>query len=228
MTLRSLALLLFGAALPFAVFSEPESPTFLGYSAQGAGVQRGWERKFRDGVAPDNIREYMRRLTARPHHVGSAYDKDNGEWILAKFKEWGFDARIETFNVLFPTPKVRVLEMLKPSVFHAALREPAVPQDPTSDQVGEQLPTEDLYKVVVGIISHAMQLGFQLAAPFLVFGFAVYAGLGVLAKLMPQLQIFFVAVPINIACGFLIFLAMLGAMMTIFLNFYSSQMAVFL
>ena len=145
MTLRSLALLLFGAALPFAVFSEPESPTFLGYSAQGAGVQRGWERKFRDGVAPDNIREYMRRLTARPHHVGSAYDKDNGEWILAKFEEWGFAARIETFNVLFPTPKVRVLEMLKPSVFHAALREPAVPQDPTSDQVGEQLPTYNAY-----------------------------------------------------------------------------------
>jgi flagellar biosynthetic protein FliR len=45
---------------------------------------------------------------------------------------------------------------------------------------------------------------------------------------MPQLQIFFVAVPINIACGFLIFLAMLGAMMTIFLNFYAAQMAVFL
>ena len=60
------------------------------------------------------------------------------------------------------------------------------------------------------------------------FGFAVYAGLGLLAKLMPQLQIFFVAVPINIACGFLIFLAMLGAMMTIFLNFYAAQMAVFL
>ncbi len=145
MTLRSLALLLFGAALPFAVLSEPESPAFLGYSAPGTGVQRGWETKFRDGVAPDNIREYMRRLSARPHHVGSAYDKDNAEWILAKFKEWGFDAKIETFNVLFPTPKVRVLEMLKPSVFHAALREPAVPQDPTSDQVDEQLPTYNAY-----------------------------------------------------------------------------------
>ena len=47
----------------------------------------------------------MRKLTARPHHVGSPYDKENAEWILAKFKDWGFDAKIETFNVLFPTPQ---------------------------------------------------------------------------------------------------------------------------
>ena len=60
------------------------------------------------------------------------------------------------------------------------------------------------------------------------FGFAVYAGLGVLARLMPQLQIFFVAVPINIMCGFLIMLALIGSMMTVFLNYYSTSMAVFL
>jgi len=54
----------------------------------------------------------MRRLSARPHHVGSPYDKENAEWILARFKEWGFDAKIETFNVLFPTPKNRLLEMI--------------------------------------------------------------------------------------------------------------------
>jgi flagellar biosynthetic protein FliR len=93
---------------------------------------------------------------------------------------------------------------------------------------GGHLPTGDMAQLTINMVSQSFALGFQLAAPFLVFGFAVYAGLGLLAKLMPQLQIFFVAVPINIACGFLIFLAMLGAMMTIFLNFYASQMAVFL
>jgi flagellar biosynthetic protein FliR len=93
---------------------------------------------------------------------------------------------------------------------------------------GGHLPTGDMAQLTINLVSGSFALGFQLAAPFLVFGFAVYAGLGVLAKLMPQLQIFFVAVPINIACGFLIFLTLLGAMMTIFLNFYSSQMAIFL
>jgi flagellar biosynthetic protein FliR len=93
---------------------------------------------------------------------------------------------------------------------------------------GGHLPTGDMAQLTINLVSGSFALGFQLAAPFLVFGFAVYAGLGLLARLMPQLQIFFVAVPINIACGFLIFLAMLGAMMTLFLNFYAAQMAVFL
>ena len=68
------------------------------------------------------------------------------------------------------------------------------------------------------LVSSSFALGFQLAAPFLVFGFALYAGLGVLARLMPQLQIFFVAVPLNIVCGFLIMLALLGSLMTVFLT----------
>ena len=57
----------------------------------------------------------MKRLSARPHHVGSPYDKDNAEWILAHFKEWGWDAHIENFDVLFPTPKERLVEMLEPT-----------------------------------------------------------------------------------------------------------------
>ena len=68
----------------------------------------------------------MRRLSARPHHVGSPYDKDNAEWMLAQFKEWGWDAQIETFDVLFPTPKERVLELVEPTRFTAPLEEPAV------------------------------------------------------------------------------------------------------
>ena len=63
---------------------------------------------------------------------------------------------------------------------------------------GGHLPTGDMAQLVIQLMSSSFALGFQLAAPFLVFGFAVYAALGVLAKLMPQLQVFFVAVPINI------------------------------
>ncbi len=93
---------------------------------------------------------------------------------------------------------------------------------------GEALPLADMAQLTISLVSGSFALGFQLAAPFLVFGFAVYAGLGILARLMPQLQIFFVAVPINIVCGFLILLAMMGAMMTIFVNYYATQMANFL
>jgi flagellar biosynthetic protein FliR len=93
---------------------------------------------------------------------------------------------------------------------------------------GGHLPTGDMAQLVIQLVSSSFALGFQLAAPFLVFGFAVYAGLGVLARLMPQLQIFFVAVPINIMCGFLIMLALIGSLMTVFLNYFTTTMAVFL
>ncbi len=118
-----------------------------GYSSQSAPLETDWEKKFQNGISPENIRENMRRLSARPHHVGSPYDKDNAEWILAKFKQWGFDAKIETFNVLFPTPKVRLVEMLQPTRFQARMQEPVVPSDPTSNQTAEQLPTYNAYSV---------------------------------------------------------------------------------
>ena len=113
--------------------------------ALSAVAAEQWEAKFRAIPEPANLREYVRRLSARPHHLGSPYDKDNAEWILSKFKEWGLDARIETFHVLFPTPKERAVEMLEPSRFTAKLQEPAVAADATSAQQAEQLPTFHAY-----------------------------------------------------------------------------------
>jgi len=133
---------------------EKTPPTpLLGYSSQASEKEQGWEQKFRDGIVPANIRENMRRLSARPHHVGSPYDKDNAEWILSKFKEWGFDARIETFNVLFPTPKERVVELLEPTKFSAKLQEPVLPSDPTSSQTAQQLPTYNAYSIDGDVIA---------------------------------------------------------------------------
>ena len=97
--------------------------------------------------SPENMREAMRRLSARPHHVGSAYGKENAEWILARFREWGWDAQIETFDVLFPTPKERLVEMIAPTRFRLALEEPALAVDPTSGQKAEQLPTYNAYSI---------------------------------------------------------------------------------
>jgi N-acetylated-alpha-linked acidic dipeptidase len=127
--------------------SSPNPSVYLGYRSQTWQGERDWENKFRDGIVAGNIGENMRRLSARPHHVGSPYDKDNAEWILSRFKEWGFDAHIETFNVLFPTPKERVVELLAPTRFAAKLQEPALPLDPTSDQTAEQLPTYNAYSI---------------------------------------------------------------------------------
>ncbi len=106
-----------------------------------------WDARFRELPQASNIRASMERMSARPHHVGSPYDKDNAEWLLARFKEFGWDAEIETFSVLFPTPKERVLELLEPTQFTAKLEESALAIDPTSDQKSEQLPVYNAYSI---------------------------------------------------------------------------------
>lgn len=139
----ALALVLLVFLLP-AIGAE-ERPVIMGYSPQAAATEWQWEQKFRAIPDPANLREYNRRLSARPHHVGSPYDKANAEWILSQFKSWGWDAHIEEFDVLFPTPKERVVELVAPSHFKATLQEPAVNGDPTSSQTSEQLPTYNAY-----------------------------------------------------------------------------------
>jgi N-acetylated-alpha-linked acidic dipeptidase len=139
-------LLIFNLILPSLAFSADETP-LVGYSPRSSQTERDWEAKFRAIPDPANLREYMRHLSARPHHVGSPYDKENAEWILTHFKEWGLEAHIETFDVLFPTPKVRVLEMIEPTKFTAKLEEPAIAIDPTSNQKLEQLPTYNAYSI---------------------------------------------------------------------------------
>ena len=116
-----------------------------GYTPEHSTSEVQWERKFRALPEPAHIRENMRRLSARPHHVGSPYDKDNAEWLLAQLQSFGLDARIEQFSALFPTPKSRRLELLGPAPYTAKLQEPALAIDPTSNQKAEQLPTYNAY-----------------------------------------------------------------------------------
>ena len=114
-------------------------------AAQNVGS--AWDTTFRTLTSAANIGDYMRRLSARPHHVGSPYGKDNAEWMAARFKEWGWEVRIETYDVLFPTPKERLVEMVAPTAFKAALREPPLAVDPTSGQTEEQLPGYNAYSI---------------------------------------------------------------------------------
>src|SRR6266567_2837689 len=119
--------------------------TLRGYTPEHAAAEVQWEQKFCAMPGPAKVRENMRRMSARPHHVGSPYDKDNAEWLLAQLKSYGLDAQIEQFTTLFPTPKSRLLELLGPAPFKAKLQEPVVSVDPTSNQTAEQLPIYNAY-----------------------------------------------------------------------------------
>jgi len=128
----------------YAVEPPPTAP-LRGYTAEHSATEVQWELKFRALPDSGKIREDLKRLSARPHHVGSPYDKDNAEWLLAQFKSYGLDAKIEQFEALFPTPKSRKLELLGATKFTAKLEEPTLAIDPTSGQKDEQLPTYNAY-----------------------------------------------------------------------------------
>ncbi|HEV7922407.1 MAG TPA: transferrin receptor-like dimerization domain-containing protein [Thermoanaerobaculia bacterium] len=142
--MRKLSALLF----TFLAASLPAQPApFFGFSAASAEKERAVEAQFDAKISRDNMRAWMQRLSARPHHLGSAYGKDNAEFLAGLFRSWGYDTKIEQFDVLFPTPKTRILELIAPEKYTARLEEPAIEGDSTTAQKSEQLPTYNAYSV---------------------------------------------------------------------------------
>jgi N-acetylated-alpha-linked acidic dipeptidase len=127
--------------------AAPDGAPLLGFDAAGAAAERALEASFDASIDPADQRAWMKRLTARPHHVGSPYGKENAEFLASLFRSFGFETRIETFTVLFPVPKTRLLERVAPAPFTASLAEPGIPGDATSGQSDEQLPVYNAYSI---------------------------------------------------------------------------------
>jgi len=146
--LISTVLLLLVACVPLLNSTAGDESPLFGFTADSSRAERQWEAKMKEIPKPENLRTYMERLTAHPHNVGSPYDKDNAEWIASKFKEFGLETKIENFDVLYPTPKERSIELVDGGPhFKAKMQEPALPEDPTSGQTTEQLPTYNAYSI---------------------------------------------------------------------------------
>ncbi|CAN5303434.1 transferrin receptor-like dimerization domain-containing protein [soil metagenome] len=127
-----LALLLAVAAS--APLAQPAPP------AATATSNADLERRFDASIDPAEMGGWMKTMAAEPNHVGSPHDKANAEMVLAQFKEWGWDAKIETFEVLYPTPISETLEIVGPRPFKATLTEAPVPGDASSAKTKDQLP----------------------------------------------------------------------------------------
>ncbi len=119
----------------------------IGFSPSGSTHQRLLESSFDSFLNKNNLRDWMKRLTAKPHHLGSPADKENAEWIASQFRSWGYETQIERFEVLFPTPKSRLVEMISPRHFKARLEEPALSEDSTSGHREGQLPAYNAYSI---------------------------------------------------------------------------------
>ena len=129
------------------VAAGPGDEPIRGFNATSAKTQREWEARFQSIPDPARMRANMELLTSHPHHVGTAKGRSNAEWIRDQFASYGWEARIETFDVLFPTPVERVVELVAPTRFRAVLQESAFAEDPTTSQRAEQIPTFNAYSV---------------------------------------------------------------------------------
>ena len=123
---------------------NPAADTMLGFAPASATAQLSLEQRFDAQLDPADQRQWMKQMSSEPNQVGSPHDKANAEFMLKKFREWGWDAHIETFDVLYPTPKKVALELLGPRPFTATLREPPIAGDATSSLPGA-LPPYNVY-----------------------------------------------------------------------------------
>lgn len=135
--------------LLFSIFSTSQSASaesVFGFSKDAGAAQLEREKRYESQLNADNLRAWMQRMTVRPHHVGSPQAKANAEFIAGLFREWGYETEIETFHVLFPTPKTRELEMLGPKPWKASLTERVVEEDPAAAALkAEGLPPYNAY-----------------------------------------------------------------------------------
>ncbi len=133
--------------LSFAAPRSGADKSLIGFSEAGAEQQRRLEANFDSSLRRSDLREWLKRLSARPHHVGSPYGRMNAEFIDSLYRSWGFRTVIEEFDVLFPTPKTRLLELTSPDHVTAGLAEPPLAEDATSGQTAEQLPVYNAYSI---------------------------------------------------------------------------------
>ncbi len=117
----------------------------LGFTPESSAQQRELEARFDSHINRDNLMPWLKRMSSQPNHVGAPHTKENAEWMARQFRSWGYEVEIEVFHVLFPTPKVRVVELLEPTRFTAKLGEPTLAEDATSGITDGRLPPYNAY-----------------------------------------------------------------------------------
>jgi N-acetylated-alpha-linked acidic dipeptidase len=145
--MRRLAAASLALLLPIAAVTQEAPKPILGFTPQSAQTERQLESKFLTLPDAKRISANMHKLAGHPHNVGSAAQRANAEWLVEQYKSWGWDAKIESFDVLYPTPKVRVLELLGSNPYKAKLEEPPVPEDPYTQDNSPAMPPYNIYAV---------------------------------------------------------------------------------
>ena len=131
----------------FAIAADTPDDRLLGFDDSASTTQRDLEVRFDEQLSPADQDEWLRRLSSKPHHVGSAAGRENARFIAELFESWGFDVEIEEYEILLPTPKTRELELVAPHAFEASLEEDSLPEDPSTSVRDELLPPYNAFSI---------------------------------------------------------------------------------
>ena len=130
------------ALLASAAFAFTAAPALAAPAASGQALERNFDAL----INPAQQQQWLQQMSSAPNHVGSPHDKANAEFQLAMFKQWGWNAHIEQFDVLYPTPISTTLELVAPEHIALGGQEPPVAEDPTTKLGAEALPPYVAYQ----------------------------------------------------------------------------------
>jgi N-acetylated-alpha-linked acidic dipeptidase len=128
-------------------FLSAAQTEILGFSADHTQEEIALEKNFSSKISAKNLEDWMKMMADRPHYVGTKKGKENADWMLKQFKSWGYDAKIDTYQVLFPYPKTRVLELTGPTKYTAKLEAVPVEGDPYTAQGDALLPSYNAFSI---------------------------------------------------------------------------------
>ncbi len=138
----------------------------LGFGPASAAAQRDVESRFDTHLSADDIEEWMRYLVEKPIYTGSPHNRETADWMVERFRSWGFEARLDEYHVLYPTPRIRELELLAPTRYTARLREPALEEDAASRIERDRLPPFNAYSADGDVVGELVYVNYGIPADY--------------------------------------------------------------
>jgi len=148
-----------------APLTGASAENLIGFDAAGSAAELTLEKRLDAGIDPAAMRTWLQDLAAAPNQVGSPHDHRNALAIRDLLASWGWDARIETFRVLYPTPVAERVELLAPTPHVAQLLEPPIPGD-AGTAVPGALPAYNVYGADGDVTADVVYVNFGMVADY--------------------------------------------------------------
>ncbi|MFZ8891255.1 MAG: M28 family peptidase, partial [Pseudomonadales bacterium] len=140
MTLRFLTPALAALALVSTPLLRASEAPLLGFGPEGSATQHALEARFSAALSASDQDQWLKTLTAEPHHVGSAAGARNVQWMKEHFESWGYETEVVRYDVSIPFPTVRRVALTAPEAWEAALTEAGLAEDPSTQAPEGLLP----------------------------------------------------------------------------------------